>query len=275
VHHEQGRLLRFLERFQTSWYDRRRSVGGVVAVIAFAGLAGIVAALVVQDFRPSASGDSDPASSTTIATQPDQGDPASPLTVQPTSVPPVLSEPASTHATLASEGTPRQLATTTPSRASTTAGSSTETSAATTASSTPSSTSPPSSSISSTTQSTTATTSSTTSQPSTSAPDTTAPIDPQGPTLPLVQNARAVRIRPTSAQIRFDSSTCVTASFTYGPTGGPTKSITGSSVCNTSHVLMLGVVTSPLEPSTSYQVTITASDGTSTTSRTVSFTTLG
>ncbi len=112
-------------------------------------------------------------------------------------------------------------------------------------------------------------------QPTVTGANTTVNTDPQGPSLPLIQDPRATKIRPTSAQIRFESPTCVTATFSYGPTGGGQSIIGGGLDCNVAHVLLLGVVTDALEPGTSYTVTITATNGSSTANRTVSFTTLG
>ncbi|MCP5035801.1 MAG: hypothetical protein GY939_28720, partial [Actinomycetia bacterium] len=242
THRQHSRAGQIMENLQASWYNRRRSVGGVIAVLSFAGLAGIVAALVVQDFRQSAANRTT-TTSTTAATSSSQGETAGPIAIKPTGVPPVLSEPASTHASQASSATPKrvtttvrrnQTSTTTPSSA--TSGVTTATSS-TTASQSSSTTTPSSSSTVSSTTTSTASTGSTTTdpQPVTSV-DTTVTPDPEGPTLPLIQGARADKIRPTSAQIRFESSACVTATFSYGPTGGGRSIISGGSDCNDAHV---------------------------------------
>jgi hypothetical protein len=123
-------------------------------------------------------------------------------------------------------------------------------------------------------EATTAPTTSTTAPPSTE----TAPrveIAPEGPSSPLIRNARISRLRPTSAQVRFDSPVCVTATFTYGPTGGPSRTIGEGDDCSTAHALLLGVVTAPLEPGTAYTVVITANRDGSSATTSLSFTTLG
>ena len=269
---EQSRFRHLLEAVQTSWFARRRSAGSVVATVGFAGLAGIVAALAIQDYRQTS------APSTTISpTTSTIGQPAGPATFPSTSEPPTLSEPASTHVTEGTQGAVTATTSRSAAKSVTAPPALAPSTAESTAGSTPAISTQATAELASTTVSSTPTSNpSSTSKPTTTqtsaakSTSTTAALKQS-----LIGRPSASRVRQTTARITFESSSCVTATFTYGPTGGSQKRIDGDSRCSRSHALLLGVVTEDLQPGTDYTVVITANDGQSTTNRTLSFTTLG
>ncbi|MEM9612682.1 MAG: hypothetical protein AAGA59_07105 [Actinomycetota bacterium] len=253
---ETGTMRRILDAMGALWIDRRPGLSGLVAFLSFLAIAGVVLFLIVQDFQGPdtvASTEDDSPGTTQAVTSEDTID----NRVEPTSVAPVLPEPASTHVTSAGRGTARRLTTT----VATTLPPSTTTAPAT-------------SEGASTTASEGAAT------PAEDEEGALPPLGPQatpeGPTDPeaLIRNADVSQIGPTSARIAFDSPACVTVLFTYRAAGGgPTSQVSGGTRCSTEHTLLLGTVTAPLEPATAYTVVITASDGQDADRSVVSFTT--
>lgn len=242
-----GTGRRILDTFGTLWIDRRPGLSGLVAFLSFVAIAGVVVFLIVQDFRGSdtatTADELDAPASTVNATT----DESVEIRLEPTSVAPVLPEPASTHITSAGGGTARRLTTT----VATTLPPSTTTTAA-----------PTSEGASTTVADDPAATTATDEEGA--LPPLGPQASPEGPTDPasLIRNAEVSRIGPTSARIAFDSPACVTVLFTYGAAGdGATAQVSGGSRCATEHTLLLGTVTAPLEPGTAYTVVITASDG--------------
>ncbi len=272
-------LLRHWETIQGAWFNRRRSYGGLLAVLGLAVIAGVVVWLLVRDLKPP----SNVAPDSTFATFVDGSDASS----NPTVVPPVLQEPPATNTTVPA---PRPKPKTKPKRTTTTA-------APAPASSAPATTGPATTAPATTAPATTApVTSATTRRPGTTAPPATtrptllpslptlpptkppgtatAPA-PQGLTLPLIDSADVTRIRATSARISVTSGSCVTAVFSYAAVGEAAQQIPSSS-CATAHTLLLGIVTPSLRSGTSYTVTVTVTDASGhTANQVLSFTTLG
>lgn len=274
-------FLRHWESIQGAWFNRRRSYGGLLAVLGLAVIAGVVVWLLVRDLKPSA----DLSSDSTFTTFIDSSDASS----NPTVVAPVLQEPPATNTTLPAprpKPKPKPKATTTTVAA---IPASPSTAPVTTA---PVTTAPPT-----TAPVTTAPSTATTRKPgTTAAPTTRATLTitpptlpgngggksggsttaaPQGLTLPLIDSADVTRIRATSARISVTSGSCVTAVFSYAAVGGAPRQVPSSS-CATAHTLLLGIVTPSLRSGTSYTVTVTVTDAAGrTASQVLSFTTLG
>jgi len=120
--------------------------------------------------------------------------------------------------------------------------------------------------------------SSTTKPPETTIAPTTNPAPTTTPpNANLIRQATASRIRDRQARVSFNSSECVTATFSYAKVGGPELgSVSSQGKCSPAHVLLLGQLTDELTPGTEYNVTITATnpDGESAT-ETVELKTLG
>jgi len=284
-------LLRHWESIQGAWFNRRRSYGGLLAVLGLAVIAGVVVWLLVRDLKPP----TNVAPDSTFTTFIDGSDAAS----NPTVVPPVLQEPPATNTTVPA---PRpKPKTTAPKGTTTTAapGSGAPTTApATTAgpvTSAPATTAPVTSApVTSAPVTSAPATTATTRRPRTTAPPaTTAPTllpslpttkptgaattgaAPQGLSLPLIDSADVSRIRATSARISVTSGSCVTVVFSYAAVGEAARQIPSSS-CATAHTLLLGIVTPSLRSGTSYTVTATVTDASGhTASQALSFTTLG
>lgn len=271
----QGRTASLRDSIQSAWFNRRISFTGVLAFLTFAGVAGFAVTLIVQDFR-----------SPTVLPTPTQTvstivRAAGPSVVAPTSVPPQLPEPASTHVTQAIRGTALRVTTTVaitlpPTSATTTTNAPATSGSSATTEPTPSSTTGTTAGSSTTERQTTTT------RPSTTAPSTTDGTDGdeqalnlQGPTDPLIHEATVSRIRTTTARVSFRSSACVTAVFSYAAADGVATQLSGGARCATDHTLLLGTVTPSLRPGTTYTVVITVSDGTDASRETLSFTTLG
>lgn len=276
-------LLRHWETIQGAWFNRRRSYGGLLAVLGLAVIAGVVVWLLVRDLKPP----SNVAPNSTFATFIDSSDASS----NPTVVPPVLQEPPATNTTVAAL---RPKPKTTPRRTTTTAAPVTTAPA----SSAPATTGPVTTVPATTAPATTAPiTTGTTRKPGTTAPPvtprptllpslptlipTTKPTGtattpaPQGLTLPLIDSADVTRIRATSARISVTSGSCVTAVFSYAAVGEAARQIPSSS-CATAHTLLLGIVTPSLRSGTSYTVTVTVTDASGhAANQVLSFTTLG
>lgn len=266
----QGRIANMRDSIQSAWFNRRISFTGVLAFLTFAGVAGFAVTLIVQDFRAPTVLPTPTQTVSTIVRA------AGPSVVAPTSVPPQLPEPASTHVTQAGQGTARRVTTTVATTLPPTSAATTTTVAPSTTGA--SATTEPAQSSTSGAQSTTG--SSTTVRPTTTttAPSTTDDADdqtPQGPTNPLIHEATASRVRTTTARVSFQSSSCVTAVFSYAAADGVATQVNGGARCATNHTLLLGTVTPKLRPGTTYTVVITVSDGTDAARETLSFTTLG
>lgn len=242
---EIGTVRRVLDTIGALWVDRRPGLSGLVAFLSFLAIAGVVIFLIAQDLRGSdttTATDLDGPGTTIAATSEDSIEDR----VEPTSVAPVLPEPASTHVTSAGRGTARRLTTTvaiTLPPSTTTTASATSEGASTTA----------------------AQGATTVAEGEEGALPPLGPqASPEGPTDPsdLIRNADVSQVGATSARIAFDSPACVTVLFTYSAAGGgPTSQVSGGTRCSTEHTLLLGTVTAPLEPGTAYTVVITASDG--------------
>ena len=86
------------------------------------------------------------------------------------------------------------------------------------------------------------------------------PTAPDSPS--LISEATAKEVSRDSANIRVNSTTCVTITFEWS-WSSQTSSIDGGPTCSQSHSLLLGSVTEPLVPGTTYVVnaTVLASDG--------------
>ena len=271
-------LSRVSEGLQSVLHAGRRSAAGLLAVVGFAIVFGVVLLLVARDFRGSSADLSNPGTTTSTTASP----PAAPLAAAPTSAAPRLTEPPSTQLTTTSR---EQIVTTTSTdpTATTTAPDTTGTSGSTTTTRGTTTTTEPSTT---TTRGTTTTTepSTTTTEADddvvTRPPSTTTGADDdvvtRGLTNPLIQDAGVTRVRATSARVTFASPSCVTASFRYGPIGGATDVVGGGARCSQAHTLLLGTVTAALDPGTTYVVAITATDADGrTVTSTVTFTTLG
>ncbi len=277
-------LLRHWEAVQGAWFNRRRSYGGLLAVLGLAVIAGVVVWLLVRDLKPP----SNVAPDSTFATFIDSSDASS----NPTVVPPVLQEPPATNTTVPA---PRPKPKATPKRTTTTAAPAT-TAPASPAPSAPATTAPATTAPATTAPATTATTATTRRSGTTAPPPTPRPTllpslptltppskppgtgttaAPQGLTLPLIDAADVTRIRATSARISLTSGSCVTAVFSYAAVGEAAREVPSSS-CATAHTLLLGIVTPSLRSGTSYTVTVTVTDASGhTASQVMSFTTLG
>jgi hypothetical protein len=248
------RLSAILEPFHAALFNRRQSFGAMLGVAGLAIIAGLVVLLVVRDLRPTSTG----TGANGPAVDSDESIPSGP---PPTSIAPILAEPPSTHLT----STARRSEETTTTESTTTSEETTTTESSTTRR--PTTTKPPSTTIDPTT---------TEDGTTTSDPPPTGGNDPEGPTVPLIQSAAVTQVRATTARIGFTSPACVTASFSYAPVGQSATVIGGGSRCSRSHALLLGLVTPPLEPGTTYRVTIEATDADGlSTRRTLSFITLG
>ena len=289
-------VLRFLETAQGAWFNRRRSYGGLLAFIGFAIIAGVVVWFLVRDLRSQPGSVESDSTFTTFIDSSDGGG------AEPTAVPPVLLEPASTNETTPSTRRPAPRTTTTTAPTVSVAPSaapgpgSSGTPAPTTAptgSPAPTSGTPlPPAPTSGTIRPPVSTGPSVTPAPSGSVPPSATPstgrrtttttqttgtvsAPPQGLTQPLIDTAEVSRIRATSARIGVTSSSCVTARFTYGQVGAATSQIS-SSACATAHTLLLGIVTPSLTSGTAYTVTVTVTDAEGrSASQNLSFTTLG
>ncbi|MEZ5408925.1 MAG: protein kinase [Acidimicrobiales bacterium] len=276
-------VLRYWDTIQGAWFNRRRSYGGLLAVLGLAVIAGVVVWLLVRDLKPP----TNVAPGSTFTTFIDSSDASS----NPTAVPPVLQEPPATNTTVpAVRPKPKSTA---PKRTTTsaapTASSAAPSAPATTAA--PATTPPPASTVPATTAPATTRGPRTTAPPATSRPTLTISLPtftlntkppntgttaaPQGLTLPLIDTAEVTRIRATSARIGVTSGSCVTVVFSYAAVGEAARQIPSSS-CATAHTLLLGIVTPSLRSGTSYTVTVTVTDAAGhTASQALSFTTLG
>lgn len=272
-----GFFDRLLYSLQSAWFNRQISLVGILALLTFAGVAGFAVFLIIKDFQPPEETPVTTQVATTIVDSPGT------VAVLPTSVPPLLLEPASTHVTRESRGTALRVTTTAAvtlppatSPPATTATSSGPAASNSTASSAPAPTT-------TTAVPTTTIAPATTARPTTTAPATTASSKPDddnganlaGPTNPLIKEASVSRVRATSARVSFRSSACVTAVFSYAAANGASTQVSGGARCSSDHTLLLGTVTPSLTPGTTYTVVITASDGDDAARETLSFTTLG
>jgi hypothetical protein len=275
------RLSAILEPFHAALFNRRQSFGAMLGVAGLAIIAGLVVLLVVRDLRPTSTGNGTGANGPAVDS--DESIPSGP---PPTSIAPILAEPPSTHLTSTArrnEETTTTESTTTSEEATTTTESTTTSEETTTTGSTTTSEETTTTESSTTRRPTTTKPPSTTIDPTTteggtttSDPPPTGGNDPEGPTVPLIQSAAVTQVRATTARIGFTSPACVTASFSYAPVGQSATVIGGGSRCSRSHALLLGLVTPPLEPGTTYRVTIEATDADGlSTRRTLSFITLG
>ncbi|MGF1598360.1 MAG: protein kinase [Acidimicrobiales bacterium] len=259
-----GRLGGLTEAAQILWFNGRRSLGGLLALASFAAIAVIIGLLIYRDLRvvDDESGLEPPTiPSSTVAERA-----AGPVLVPAAEVPPVPIEPPPTHRSPTAGPSPAVSTTV-------------RDMARKSAPAVRADPAPPST-VGAADPQPTPTRPATTAPPSTTIPPVTtvAPtttLDVAGPTEPVIGSLDVSRIRATTARITVSSASCVSVTFTYGPAGGGTGQ-TSSSNCSQSHTLLLGVVTPGLQPGTTYQVTVAATDpGGATSSRQLSFTTQG